>query len=592
MRFSRILYRMIVHLRVFFVLALIMCVPLHAAFADGGENIASFDARITVNEDATVQVIEQIVYDFGTRERRGIFRTIPYSYQAGDETYTADVTNVVVVNADDVPYSFNESRTGGELTLKIGDPNVTVTGEHTYIISYTVAAPFLYYEDYEEFYWNVTGGSWQTGIEQASVLVDLPTGATVLMAACYQGAAGSNERCDKDERLVNVERAGYHAVASGLKQGEGFTIAVRFPAGTIKKIAKPWSPKPKTPLEKYWPFGVPVLLLGALVWRWYTRGRDPAGRTTIVPQYEAPEDMAPSIAGIVYNEAIEPREIFAEIIRLATQGHLRIHRFEKQKVIFSQTDYLLERLQPDKSVDDPVGALMLEKLFQSEYEGEEVINGTTVKGVLLSKMEHTFASDKEDIVDELYAEVYEQGYFVERPDKVRTRYVVAGGIVAFFSGALLIFKTGELYVVTGIAGIVSGALVALWGRLMPAKTRAGVALKEQLEGFKRYLSVAEKDRLTFHDAPEKSPALFSKHLPYAVAFGVETAWAEQFGDILKEAPEWYSATDGSPFSPSEFAHSVQAFSSDFTAASAPASSGASGSGSVGGGFGGGGGGSW
>ena len=85
--------------------------------------------------------------------------------------------------------------------------------------------------------------------------------------------------------------------------------------------------------------------------------------------------------------------------------------------------------------------------------------------------------------------------------------------------------------------------------------------------------------------------LFDQYLPYAMAFGVEDAWAEQFKDIYTEEPQWHTGSTGT-FSPAMFAQSMQAFSTDFTAASAPASSGSSGGGSVGGGFGGGGGGSW
>lgn len=90
--------------------------------------------------------------------------------------------------------------------------------------------------------------------------------------------------------------------------------------------------------------------------------------------------------------------------------------------------------------------------------------------------------------------------------------------------------------------------------------------------------------------PEHTPEMFDRYLPYAIAFGVEDAWAEQFKDIYTNEPAWHTGSMGR-FSVLSLASDIQTFSTDFTAASMPSSSGVS-SGSVGGGFGGGGGGSW
>jgi hypothetical protein len=169
------------------------------------EAIDSFDARVTVSEDGTIEVVERIVYDFGEQERHGIFRVIPYSYQAGTETYTAAISGVLVTDGLGAPLPFNESRDSGELTLKIGDPNRKISGKNTYVINYYVDGPFLFFEDKDELYWNVTG-SWPTGIARATVLVDLPKGAPVLSASCYAGKAGARDRCASDQRLQNSRR--------------------------------------------------------------------------------------------------------------------------------------------------------------------------------------------------------------------------------------------------------------------------------------------------------------------------------------------------------------------------------------------------
>ena len=581
-------------MRTILALAILLLIPAGGVFAV--ETIPSFDAVITVHANATIDVVERIRYDFGTEERHGIFRTIPYSYQAGTETYTADIVSVIVADEAGVPRPFNESRSNGSLTLKIGDPNTTVTGTHGYVISYTVQGPFLYFDEYDEFYWNVTG-AWEKSIASSSVLINLPPGAQVINASCYQGSSRETTSCDNDEKLVSPERAGYFASAYNLAPGEGFTVAVSFPKGTIALVEKPWSGRGSQNRFAYTPLAIPLFVLILLGNMWYKRGRDPKGRSTIVPEYTPPEGISPAVAGIVYNERIEPREISAEIVRLAVEGHIRIHRIEKPVLIFTTTDYLLERTATGEPGDE-VGRTILEKLFKPEYAGSAEVEGKTIQGTLVSKMRHSFAKDRDDIIGVLYNDVLDRGFFVERPDTVRKRYLGVT-IVLFVAGGIIFANASTLLAnVFAIAHVVSGVFVGIWSWFMPARTAEGVRIKEHLEGFKRYLDVAEKDRLAFHNSPRPgvgAPALnaksFDAYLPYAMAFGVEKAWAKQFEGMHTEQPSWYTGTNGA-FSVGAFTSDMSSFAVDFTTASAPASSGSSGGGSVGGGFGGGGGGSW
>jgi hypothetical protein len=567
------------------------------AVAYGAETIPTFDARILVSENGTIEVTEAIVYDFGNNKRHGIFRNIPYSYQAGTETYTADISSVLVTDGRGSPRPFQESRGNGELELKIGDPEKEITGTQTYVISYVVEGPFLYFDDHDEFYWNVTG-SWPQKIQKASVLVDLPRGTQVLNAACYKGEQGDTEPCDSDERLVNVERAGYTATAQALQPNEGFTVAVAFPKGTIQKVEKKWNMREKIPPYAYWPFGIPVLAFFALLYLWYTRGRDPKGKTTIVTEFSPPLGVSPALASVLKNEWATAKDVSAEIVRLATEGYIKIYRYETKVLFFTNTDYLLEA-QRDTNPEDPIGSLVMDKLFQDEFIDTVEIEGEEKTGVLISKMQHKFVEEKKDIIKRIYDEAVLQDFFAKRPDIIRRRYILGGvlGIVLGIGCVTLLFDSvqGMFF---GIAVVISGIFVAIAGNWMPVKTKEGVRVREHLEGFKRYLEVAEKDRIAFHDSPEKAPSpqrnieLFSMYLPYAMMFGIEEEWATQFDDIFAEEPDWYHSTSGQAFSAGVFTADIASFTSDFGSAMAPQSSGASGGGSVGGGFGGGGGGSW
>ena len=144
-----------------------------------------------------------------------------------------------------------------------------------------------------------------------------------------------------------------------------------------------------------------------------------------------------------------------------------------------------------------------------------------------------------------------------------------------------------------------GGINILFFYLLQAPTRAGRAVMDEIEGFRQYLSVAEKERLDLLNPPEKTPDLFEKYLPYALALDVENEWSKQFTDVLTRAaqgnpehgayrPRWYSGRRWNTYGANGFGSNLSASlsSSVASAARAPGSS----SGSGGGGFSGGGGG--
>lgn len=180
--------------------------------------------------------------------------------------------------------------------------------------------------------------------------------------------------------------------------------------------------------------------------------------------------------------------------------------------------------------------------------------------------------------------------------------------------ATLVF--GAVWLVLGLALMIdvgfaaSAALVAsvavnlLFFRLLPRPTTAGRAALDEIAGTRLYLTVAEADRLKFHNPPDRTPEHFCAMLPYAVALGVETAWTSQFAAIMAGAttasampqPDWYSGSGWSGGGwrqvGSGLSRSIASAEAAGLQAMAAARAAASGSGAAfGGGFSGGGGGS-
>jgi len=163
--------------------------------------------------------------------------------------------------------------------------------------------------------------------------------------------------------------------------------------------------------------------------------------------------------------------------------------------------------------------------------------------------------------------------------------------------------------IMGFGMIMSAVVLALiFSYLLEAPTLSGRVLMDEIAGFKLYLEVAEEKLLEFKHPPERTPELFERYLPYAIALGVENQWGEKFSSILSAASvaaqagghhRWYR---GQNFNTSDVGRFSSALSSGLASAAASAStppsksSGGSssfgGGGSSGGGGGGGGGSSW
>jgi hypothetical protein len=118
---------------------------------------------------------------------------------------------------------------------------------------------------------------------------------------------------------------------------------------------------------------------------------------------------------------------------------------------------------------------------------------------------------------------------------------------------------------------ISVALHILFHSLLKAPTVAGRRMLDQIEGFKMFLAAADGDRMNRIHPPEQTPETFEKFLPYALAPGVEQAWAEKFSGVLNEAsrapgseasstgyrPSFYSGSNWNSFSGSAFASGLR-----------------------------------
>ena len=183
---------------------------------------------------------------------------------------------------------------------------------------------------------------------------------------------------------------------------------------------------------------------------------------------------------------------------------------------------------------------------------------------------------------------------------VRLLFVIP--FVIFGVGGPAMFAVGGgspvLYMVIG-AAVLLAVMNLIFFYLLRAPTVPGRKLLDEIEGFRLYMTTAEEERLKVLHPPEKTPELFERYLPYAMALDCENQWNAKFAAVLAAAaaagaaaPLWYS---GSNWGSGGFAQDLGSSLASSVAAASTApgsSSGSSGGGSSGGGGGGGGGSGW
>ncbi len=366
---------------------------------------------------------------------------------------------------------------------------------------------------------------------------------------------------------------------------EGLTGVVGWDKGAV--VEPTATDKAAGFLAANWPLAIPIPVFLGMFLMWRRVGRDPEERP-VSAQYEPPLGLTPAEAGTLLDESVDMRDITATLVDLAVGGHLRIEESEETTLfgLISSTEYTFRRLDP------PAGARALEPHEQAMLDG---IFGGGKQDVRLAELQNEFYKQLPGIRDGIYDRLVNRGLYRSRPDHVKGKWigggVVLGALVAI-GGAVLGARLSMTPLPFLLGGFLSAAIVALFGRIMPARTVAGARAYEGTRGFEEFLHRVDSDRFA---RVVKTPEMFERFLPYAMAFGVEKKWASAFKDIVREPPSWYVGGNPAGFNTGGFTSRLGALSTHAASAmsSSPRSSGGSGfggGGSSGGGGGGGGGG--
>jgi uncharacterized membrane protein YgcG len=550
--------------------------------------VADFSDTISINPDGITTVQERITAVF-IGEYHGIYRDIPIEYPGPQGTnYTLFLRIISITDENGNKLKYESSTVNSYRHLKIyisGAVDTTRTVE----INYTLRNAMRFFDDHDEFYWNVTGNDWPVPIDHASSFIAFPPSAAgSLRAQAFTGVYGSIQH----DATAEVDGANVTSETNNpLPMRGGLTIDVFIPKGILAK--------PSSLTLMLWFLGsnpvvfLPLVTLGVMFALWFYRGRDPDPGISVAPMYEPPAGMTPAEAGALLEDRVHPRDITSTLVDLAVRGYVKIEEVDDKGLVFHHKDYIFHLLKPQAEWSGLASheRVMLENVFGGGQETR------------LSSLKNRFYTAIPVIRQDIMAALRNKNMYTLDPDSANAFSIVAAIAIAILFIALQalgwasFFSSASLLLVS-VA--VSALVWWLFARKMTAKTTNGARTWVAVLGFQEFMNRVDGDRL------KKMPSdTFEKFLPYAMALGVEHHWAQAFAGIIHDPPTWYAGSGPyTGFNPIFFSSSMNSMTTNmqqvFTSAPRASSSGSgwgggggfSGGGFSGGGFGGGGGGAF
>lgn len=623
------------------------------------ELIQSFQSHVRVETDGTLDVRETIAVSAeGEQIRRGIYRDFPTArgrFWWGKYRTTFDVQSVT---RNGKPEPWNVVSIDNGRRLYIGDQDVLVPrGTHTYQIHYRSGRQVGFFPAHDELYWNVTGNFWRFPIADVTGTIELPAGASAQDARAYTGAVGSTSQDGATLQIAASQVA--FKTTGGLGQGSGLTVVVAWPKGFVVAPTSLVRFRQALGDNLSMVVGVLGLLLVTVFYlvAWWAYGRDPE-RGTIIAQYDPPRGLSAPACRFILNMGWDKKTFTAALIDMAARGYVRMQRLSDGVFTLTRTsrDETAVRLPPaeqacakklfadweslplraEQHKDINAGMTALERALDDEHDKIHFMlnHSLLTVGIGLSVMCFAAMAVLDgDVMPDMVLGVMGGWlvfaiYFLIRRFWTLVRHaslILKTAVIVILTAAIeilpnislvsAIFSETGAFLARGSIGLAAQVTLTLvvinliFFEIMKAPTAAGRKLMDHIEGLRHYLTVAEKDRLNFHNPPALTPARFDAMLPYAIALDVENEWGAQFDAAMHRAAVESGGTwSRDDYEPGWFpnyrtdfrGHSWSGFSNGFATAISTASVGppsqvsglSGGRGFSGGGGGGGGGGGW
>jgi hypothetical protein len=562
------------------------------ASADNGARpgITFFRADVTVRENATLEVREEIaVRNASSFYKHGFQRDLPISLTDRWDTryvgtYQKDNgirVKILEVTEDGQRVKYELGKRYGYAQLSIGERNVQLdSGEHRFVIRYTVDWAMISGAGRDTLYWNAVGSERTVPIAEAILAVHLPAAVPgeKIEVEPRVGGLGLSFPRRPENTLERVDDASGAIVyrATNMNPRQSLSLAVTWPSGYIHM------PKFVFLRREGGVLVAPALLFLYYLIAWVWIGPD-AKPGVVVARYEPPEGISPAAARYISSGITDGRSFAAVIAQLAVRGCIHVDS--------DHGKYKLSRLMSDRASEAalaPEENFVLALLFE---DGPEI--------VLTGAMDERNAAQNGRYVAHIHDELANQ-----LGKKYFTRHsgIIALGVLATFVSALAlavmargrdtsaavfttlwvlfmgltmgmmiefsfasawknavragtgwikllpgtaafsIFAAVIVYLLKGVASGVSLSfslmLVAFllinlgWGPRLKRKSPLGRQMSDQIAGFRQFLEKVEQDKLDRLNPAGSAQEDLDRFLPYAIALEVKEAWGDHLAQTF------------------------------------------------------------
>lgn len=596
-------------------------------------DITKYDVEIVVDEHNKYSIKENIDTYFNV-SKHGIVRRIPLYNNIIRQDGIRERNRVLISNVH-VNEEFASSRENNNYVLKIGSADKTINGKHSYTISYDYDIGLDKNNKYDELYFNIIGTKWDTNISNVTFKITMPKEFDASKLGFSYGQYGysntDNISYDVDGNVITGSFYGT------LLAGEGLNVRMELPEGYFIRKSVGSS------LLECWYYIIPILgvLISYLIWKKY--GKD--DQVVDVVSFYPPENMNSLDVAFAKKGSVNSNDAVSLLVYLASKGYIKIVEDKKSKSRFT--------IQKVKEYDgnNKEEELFFRGLFKKVWDSisSDELNESfylTINSILTKK--NSTANRKEIFNSKSSNKRYILFLFMLITSSLSTIIPALGyklsdvifsiiicnliGIVAliivgiiydnnctkkglnsalgfafFFVLALAVANFtiigfeyiyyDTVYLIGFILCMVCTYLIYFFYLIVTKRTEYGNKVLGEVNGFKKFLETAEKDKLEslVHD----DSAYFYNILPYAYVLGVSDAWIKQFEGIAIAPPDWYESADTFDYyrfnrSLNRTIHSASRVMNSVPQSSGGSSSGGgfSGGGFSGGGSGGGGGSSW
>lgn len=599
--------------------------------------IEKYHMDISVGENNVLHIEEEITANFRI-PRRGIYREIPLMNKIERLDGTVAVTRPLVRDlrvSEEHKVSTRFSSGTPYMSVRIGNPDITHTGERQYTISYNYDLGEDTGQGYDEFYFNLIGSEWDTTINNISFSIEMPKEFDENNLGFSVGKIGSTD----SEGIVfsvlgNTITGSYNKT---LRPGNALTVRLELPEGYFVGARE------SSGLETLWIFILLPALITLIVFLiWVKYGKDDEIIDTV--EFYPPDGLNSAEVGLLYNGNSSSNEVVSLLIYLASKGYLKIVEFEQKALFSGKETFKIQKVKEYDGSND-IERIFFDNLFaggknevyEDDLKYKFYITIEKIKKLLNCRENKKKIFEKTSLWAQkisfilIIISLFITGYmlllgeniallamvvpfaisitliinrvvvlFKERNNKVKNILILIGVIwigLFFIGGGPLVlgifraYLLGEPYPMVFFIGILFALVTCIFLNMMPKRTSYGNEVLGKILGFQNFLINVEKEKL--EALIYEDPEYFYNVLPFTYVLNVSNKWIKMFESITIQPPNWYSsdkAFDRATFSKFMTTSLVGLSRSMSTSPNNSFSS--SGGGSSGGGSGGGGGSSW